>query len=105
MKYTPPPFICPFVDTADMEMAVRNVTTLAMVMRARPCRMPAWPMTQVRRRKSMTPQMLRRQGISTPSFHDSFIDVTGLCDGASSPPPPPPDISKISPLLPVMEKS
>ena len=37
MKYTPPPFICPFVDTADMEMVVMVVTTLHMVITSRPC--------------------------------------------------------------------
>ena len=56
-----------------MESAVRKVTMLAMVMRRRPWMMPAWPMTQVSLRKSMTPQMLRRHGISTPSFHVNLV--------------------------------
>ena len=36
-------------------------------------------------RKSMTPQMLRRQGMRTPSRHPSLMEVMGVCLGASSP--------------------
>ena len=32
---------------ADMERAERKVTTLARVMMRRPCKIPAWPTTQV----------------------------------------------------------
>ena len=38
-------------------------------------------------RKSMTPQMLRRQGMRTPSRQPSLMEVMGVCLGASSSPP------------------
>ena len=62
-------------------------------------------------RKSMTPQMLRRQGMRTPSRQPSLMEVMGVCLGASSSPPaggnivtstlqllcyPPPAISMLS---------
>ena len=46
---------------------VTIVTKLHSPMTRRPSMSPAWPMTHVRRRKSMTPQMFKRQRMKTPS--------------------------------------
>ena len=68
MKYIPPDRIRPLVDTAAIDMAVMVVTTLHRVIIANPSTSPAWPITHVNLRNNITPQMLRRQGIKTPSI-------------------------------------
>ena len=57
---------------ADIDKLVKKVTALERVMMTRPSTSPAWPMTQVTLRKSMTPQMLRRQFMRTPSTQESL---------------------------------
>lgn len=79
-----PPFITPFVLIADIDRAVMEVTTVVVSIKtmASPTKIeesifnvnyhiyylptPACATTQLKRRKSMTPQMLRRHLTRTP---------------------------------------
>lgn len=48
------------------------VTAVVVSISIKPSMMPAWPTTQLRRRKSMTPHMFSRQRMSTPLIHPNF---------------------------------
>lgn len=73
MKYTPPPFTSPLVLMADSESVVMTQTTAEMAIIINDHRMPDSATTQLRRKKSMTPQMLRRHGMSTPTIQPSLM--------------------------------
>lgn len=67
-----PPATSPFVLIADMEVVVITHTTAEMAMIRRVCPIPDCATTQDNRRKSITPQMLSKHGISTPWIHPNF---------------------------------
>lgn len=67
-----PPLTTPFVLIADIDKAVIVVTTVVVEIRKMPWRTPAWPTTQLRRRKSITPQMFKIHRISTPLIQPNF---------------------------------
>lgn len=73
MKYTPPPFTSPLVLMAERESVVMTQTTAEMAIIINDHRMPDSATTQLRRKKSMTPQMLSRHGMSTPTIQPSLI--------------------------------
>lgn len=73
IKYTPPPLTSPLVLIADSDSVVITHTTNDMNIISSDCAIPACATTHASRRKSITPQMFNRHGISTPWIHPSLI--------------------------------
>ena len=77
--------ICPFVDTADIEIVVMVVTTFDKTSTPIPSKIPACPTTHVRRRNNITPQMFRRHLMYTPSNQPNLsAPVPSGCSSSSS---------------------
>lgn len=86
IKYTPPTRTSPLVLMADKDNVVITQTTAEIPMMARDCRIPDSATTQDKRRNNITPQILSRQGIMTPTIHPSLMvfDVIPLLSACSS---------------------
>ena len=70
-----PPFTSPLVLIALRLRVVITQTIADIPIMMSDWKIPACATTQDRRRKSMTPHMLRRHGISTPCIHPNFIPM------------------------------
>ena len=83
-----PPFICPLVQMADMDIDVNVVTNAESKIITTDKPIPAWPTTHVSLKKSITPQIFSKHGMSTPLIQPNlvwvFVGTEGVPIAASS---------------------
>lgn len=67
-----PPLMTPLVLIADIDKDVILVTIVVVKINRKPCKIPAWPTTQLKRKNNITPQILSRHRIRTPFIQPNF---------------------------------